>query len=218
MPGLPGIRQQTVRPPGKKNRGRAGRQGSRAHASLRRVRKQGCSDPRASTPRDIEACRVSLSASLRSLGGSARHAASPPNPRRPARGVCRLAPHRPRWAYLFTHRCGPRRGRRTFDRFAGAHHQRGPVTRGRRAGTKRLGPPGHDTASPMHGIPRPPLPAPRLETLIRHPSVTGRDKHRKTYLRNIVEKIVHILFFALRHACSIDRAPCPSSRPTRTRR
>jgi hypothetical protein len=35
-------------------------------------------------------CRPSLAKS------AARHAASPPNPRRPARGVYRLAPHRPR--------------------------------------------------------------------------------------------------------------------------
>jgi hypothetical protein len=45
------------KPPPRKNRGRAGRQGSGAHISLRNVRKLKCSDPRASTPRDIEACR-----------------------------------------------------------------------------------------------------------------------------------------------------------------
>jgi len=43
-------------PPGK-NRGRAGRQGSGTHAKLARSANLKCSDPRTSTPRDIEACR-----------------------------------------------------------------------------------------------------------------------------------------------------------------
>ena len=34
---------------------------------------------------------------------TARQAASPPNPRRPARGVFRFAPHRPRWTSHFRH-------------------------------------------------------------------------------------------------------------------
>ncbi len=45
-------------------------------------------DPRASTPRDIEACRVVCSA------------ASPPNPKASRARRLRFAPHRPRWTYL----------------------------------------------------------------------------------------------------------------------
>ena len=79
------------RPPGKEPRAR-GTPGSGRTYVYARVRKQGCSDPRASTPRDIEACRSPLwcPASPRSGRGSARHAASPPNPGRPARGVCEV--------------------------------------------------------------------------------------------------------------------------------
>ena len=55
------------------------------------------SDPRASLSRDIEA---PYRGGPRVAPGSerGRPSASPPNPRRPARGVYRLAPLRPRWS------------------------------------------------------------------------------------------------------------------------
>jgi hypothetical protein len=76
-----------------KNRGRAGRQGSGAHAGLRKA----CANKGARThgPRRLATSRlveVLVGARLPpdQVGGSARHAASPPNPRRPARGVCEV--------------------------------------------------------------------------------------------------------------------------------
>jgi hypothetical protein len=52
----------------------------------------------------------------------------------------------------------------------------------------RLGPPGPRIASPMQGhSARPPLPAPRLETLIKRPSVSGRDTPRNISSRNKVK-------------------------------
>ena len=55
-------------------------------------------------------------------------------------------------------------------------------------GGSRLGPPGPVPHLRHAGhSPRPPLPAPRLETLIKRPSVTGRDSARNTYLRNKVK-------------------------------
>jgi hypothetical protein len=136
------------------NRGRAGRQRSDA-------------DPRASTPRDIEACRV-------------LNAASPPNPGRPARGVLGLLREGPRGRPLYAlARKPPLRnqalGPDTTDWHPTAGRQ-GPSAHRRSTGSSRLGRPSPGAASPTpRSQPRPPLPAPRLETLIRHPSVTGRD-------------------------------------------
>ncbi len=70
-----------------KERGRAERRG-RSQSSLRRLRRLVCSDPRASAPRDTEACRVVFSA------------ASPPVPPASRARCLRLAPHDPRWADL----------------------------------------------------------------------------------------------------------------------
>ena len=111
----------------------------------------------------------------------ADRAASPPVPRRPARGVCRFAPHRPRWTYLSGDRASPLElagrlstavgpGRRCVSVTAAHGAITGPVD-------ARKGAPGRcgldrRAASPhlqRSVISRPPLPAPRLETLIRHP-------------------------------------------------
>ena len=85
-------------------------------------------DPRASTPRDIEACR------------SPGSAASPPNPKA-SRARCFLGLLRadPGGQTIFTHRCGP---------WALLRHLY-PVTACRAAGPSRLGPPGLATASPI---------------------------------------------------------------------
>ena len=71
---------------------------------------------------------------------------------------------------------GPDPCRLSCDRHRQDHHC-GPATCGRHAGTARLEPPGGESTRRISGapVPRPPLPAPRLETLIRHPSATGRD-------------------------------------------
>jgi len=69
------------------------------------------------------------------------------------------------------HRCGPRSGPANLWPVP-FPPSRGPATRGWRAGTRRLGPPGGCWRRISDAPPRPPLPAPRLETLIRHPSVT----------------------------------------------
>jgi hypothetical protein len=49
------------------------------------------------------------------------------------------------------------------------------VACGRHAGTMRFGPGGKVSVASPTPPPRLPLPAPRLETLIRHPSLPGRD-------------------------------------------
>jgi hypothetical protein len=65
-----------------------------------RAGRQVQKDPRASTPRDIEACRSPVPRLALWFERSAKRAASPPNPGRPARGVYRFAPHRPRWSHF----------------------------------------------------------------------------------------------------------------------
>src|SRR5262249_50430182 len=55
-------------------------------------------------------------------------------------------------------------------------------------GASRLGPPGFAAHLRREVIVRPPLPAPRLETLIRHPSVTGRDLSGIYSYRNKVKR------------------------------
>jgi hypothetical protein len=97
-------------------------------------------------------------------------------PGRPARGVYRLAPQRAPEVERFTRRrrdlpprtgpdCAPLTGARPG-------RQDPPRQRRRRGGLCGL----DRRALPAHlrckGNSRPPLPAPRLETLIRHPSVT----------------------------------------------
>jgi hypothetical protein len=157
------------------NRGRAGRQGS-------------ATDPRASMPRDIEACRPP--SRLRRFGGlcipQVRQSQGVP------RAVFgRFAPQRPRWTEPFRqpplslriarppiHRSWAQMVPSTSGR-AGCHRQWG--RRGARSvrrdgcGLDRRAMAPHLRC---HLIPRPPLPAPRLKMLIRHPSVTRRDAHK----------------------------------------
>ena len=118
-------------------------------------------DPRTSTPRDIEACR------------NPRITASPPNPRRPARGVCRSIPLRPRWTYRFRQPFSPSGLSGRLSTAAGRDESRDPVTgsqapavtgpSGARLARRDIS--GFDRrAVPPHlrrnVIPRPPLPIP----------------------------------------------------------
>jgi hypothetical protein len=77
----------------------------------------------------------------------------------------RLAPRRPRWA---------------------DHFYPPLVTPCRGAGLSRLGPPGRFVAFPAKRHSRPPLPAPHLKMLYRHPSL-GRDRNIVSYIRNKVK-------------------------------
>jgi hypothetical protein len=163
-----------------------GTPGSRAHSSLRSMRKQKCSDPRTSTPHDIEACRnpVDSRKSAVLLASRAR--------------CLRFAPHRPRWTSHFRrpsssartpiHRCGPRSTAGKPVTGCRASPSRGPsgartVRRDEAAWTADWG---NCAASPTPPN-RPPLPAPRLETLIRHPSVAGAGCVDNSPSRNIVK-------------------------------
>ena len=128
IPASPGIRITAARPE-KKPRARGTPRGPR--------------DPRASTPRDIEACRSPL------LVPQVRQI-----PRRPARGVYRLAPRRPRWSYRSSR--SPENltvghlttveaqtvGRRVSDNCTGLSAVRGLGAAAGHARTMRLGPPG----------------------------------------------------------------------------
>jgi hypothetical protein len=156
----------TSAPPRKKNRGRAGRCRVRAHSSLRE--RAQTKSAQTHGPRRLATSRLV----------EADNAASPPIPRRPARGVYRFAPHRPRWTDRFRRPCLSfgLEGRlstaeltqlvpSTSDR-AGCQRRWGLTWRVVSApGRMRLGPPGReiDAASPTPPN-RPPLPAPRLET------------------------------------------------------
>ena len=138
-------------PPGK-NRGRAGRQGSGTHAKLARSANLKCSDPRTSTPRDIEACR----------NPNNRKSAKPPVRRTAAlrapmasRARClRFAPRSPRQSVV--HDLPLRTGHSAGTPLTGGSGL--PAIRAlgatsMRPGAPRLGPPGLCTASPMHRIP-----------------------------------------------------------------
>ena len=146
-------------------------------ASPKRTRARGTprvqTDPRASTPRDIEACR-----SARLSVPQVRHLLGVP------RAVfVRFAPLRPRWTVHFRraascngrsiHRCGPRTGPASSDTRRPIAAVRGPATHGRCAGTKRLGPPGGEMRRISDAPIRPPLPAPRLKMLAQTPLVWG---------------------------------------------
>jgi len=67
-------------------------------------------------------------------------------------------------------------GRRPLTGTTGLPAVRGLGVRQARRDHARLGPPGAKRRISDAAVSRPPLPAPRLETLIRHPSVTGRDE------------------------------------------
>jgi len=109
----------------------------------------------------------------------------------------RFAPHRPRWTYHFRqtgltagppiHRSRPKRCPALLT-VPAAIVSGATRPAASRPGRLRLGPPGPRIASPMRRQFRPPLPAPRLETLIRHPSVTGRDHYCIYSYRNIVKR------------------------------
>jgi hypothetical protein len=116
------------------NRGRAGRQGSKGTHGPRRL----------ATSRLVEVLVPRLALWFER---SARRAASPPNPGRPARGVFRFAPHRPRWS--------SRSSLRGFHRVKAQALGGAPVTKAFRLpaitslwratgtpGQARLGPPG----------------------------------------------------------------------------
>jgi hypothetical protein len=147
------VRLHSNPPPGK-NRGRAGRQGSR----------------RTRGPRRLATSRLA----------EVRNAASPPKPKASRARCLRLAPHRPRWTSHFRR---PSLRKSAYPPLlaqadsgmpvTGCRHppSRGPATHGWCAGTDAAWTAGRFAASPTKRIPRPPLPAPRLETLIRHPSV-----------------------------------------------
>jgi len=80
----------------------------------------------------------------------------------------------------------------------------GSVVCGWQAGTARLGPPGGKVCAASPTPPsRPPLPAPRLETLIRHPSLSGRDQMNIVLSRNKVK----------RHARAVIPAECAAREP-----
>jgi len=152
-------------------------------------------------PAGLDASRHrGLSKSVKPVFALSRYdgqAASPPNPRRPARGVYRFAPRRSSVVDPFV-TLQPRRGAVTLHRFgpgnsAGILLTRLPAYRpseGLGARLTRQDTCGLDRRAMTahlrcHRIPRPPLPAPRLETLIRHPSVT-RAGCRDIILRNII--------------------------------
>ena len=109
--------------------------------------------------------------------------ASPPSPWRPARGVLGLLRSAPGGRAVsgclrYRRRTYPPLRAQTApgkSGHAGNHRQWGPVTRGRRAGTKRLGPPVGLNAPHLRRTPGHRSPPRVCETLIRHPSVTGQD-------------------------------------------
>lgn len=104
-----------------------------------------------------------------------------PASRRPARGVCRLAPHAPRWAYFSgadlvgTGAYPPLRGTAaaaSVRRRQAAPAAWTPVIRSKRTGTVRLGPPPRGAAfAPRAGHRHP---APPTERLRRRP-LSSRD-------------------------------------------
>ena len=157
-----------------KNRGRAGRQGSGAHAGLRKA----CANKGARThgPRRLATSRlVEVLVS----------AASPPNPRRPARGVLGLL-HAVPGGRSVRHALAKELSV-TLHPFEALAPQPAMLLTARRLTSRQrglrraAGTPGSCAAwtagweicaaSPTPQS-RPPLPAPRLETLIRHPSAT----------------------------------------------
>ena len=142
--------------------------------------------------------------------------ASPPFSRRSAQRVFWFAPFRPRWTDLFRlplalgspfHRCGTLNMAQRSDS-AGAMTSGVPVARGWRAGTKAAWTAGFGIWRRISDAPdRPPLPAPHLKMLYRHPSL-GRDA--VAYSPRIIDS--QVPFSAApsgtgeRHPCAVDRA------------
>src|SRR6185437_9288322 len=122
----------------------------------------------------------------------------PPKPKASRARCLRFAPLRPRWTYRFRHpslarmrmpihRWWARDGR--GEPATGSHtlppSRRAPVARGRRAGTKAAWTAGRGNWRRISDAPdRPPLPAPRLETLDQTPLGTGRDDRNIVHGRN----------------------------------
>ncbi len=116
MPGLPAIRHVRCPPPSKMNRGRAGRCRVRAHSSSRE--RAQTESAQTHGPRRLATSRLV----------EADSAASPPVLRRPARGVCRFAPHRPRWTYLSGDPASPFELAGRLSTAVGPGRRCGPVT------------------------------------------------------------------------------------------
>src|SRR6478752_3433493 len=151
------------------NRGRAGRQGSKRTHGPRRL----------ATSRLVEVLVPRRVALVRAIGKACRKSAKP----KASRARCfRLAPHPPRWSappregetccVTTPPSLGPGIRRHSCD---GSTVRLAAVTAtGVRIGTPeeaRLGPPGPAPHLRCKVMSRPPLPAPRLETLIKRPSV-----------------------------------------------
>jgi hypothetical protein len=128
-------------------------------------------DPRASTPRDIEACRspnCRKSAKSQGVPRAVFEVCSAPSP-----VVVRSSRLTPSWGRDTPPFQASALGRRCFDRSPAYRPGQGPSACGKaRQDKARLGPPVGLWRRISDAPDRPPLPAPRLETLIRHPSVT----------------------------------------------
>ncbi len=173
------------RPPAldKENRGRAGRQGSGAHSSLRGVRKQKCSDPRASAPHDTEACRNGPASRFKRFARATQVRQSQGVPRAVFEACSARSPvvgpysRYARWGC--TAICPPYEalalGQRSSDENAGIPAVGGLGARQARRETSGLDRRACTPHLRCTVIPRPPLPAPCLKMLYRHPSVTRRD-------------------------------------------
>src|SRR5581483_5235526 len=147
-----------------------GTPGVRSAHKFTQCAQTGCSDPRASTPRDVEASSTSVALSaLRRI-----FSASPPVPRRPARGVCEVCSAKVPGGRAITrcrayHRGGQALGPGSSDKTRPCRPS-GPSTQRRSVGSFAAW-----TAGPWqahlrrHVIPRPPLPIPYLKMLYRHP-------------------------------------------------
>ena len=143
-----------------------------------RIKTEGARDAVGSTgPTGLDASRH------RGLSKSCS-AASPPVPWRPARGVYRFAPHRPRWTYPFRPPplrqdtypplIGPKRCPALLTVPAAAASG-ARVTRGRRAGTMRLGPPDQGKPAPHLRRPRTGHRSPPRVWRLQTPRHSGRD-------------------------------------------
>ena len=159
----------------------------RPYSTLRTARMKGARD--ASGPGAFKFTQNAQTKMLRPTGlDASRHrgvsksniAASPPVPRRPARGVFRSIPQGPRWTYRFGR---PASRQASLSTASGPDRRELNVTirRRRHHGATWRGAPRRDLcgfnrrAAPPHlrrdVIPRPPLPAPHLQMLIRHPFI-----------------------------------------------
>jgi len=119
-------------------------------------RKQKCSDPRTSTPRDIEACRSPIVPQVRRRNGV---------PRAVFEGLLRIAPGGQTFYPPLEGLLGAGGTYSPFGKSRPCGRRIAQVAACRATGTKRLGPPGGCWRRISDAPPWPPLPAPRLETL-----------------------------------------------------